>query len=301
MEMSSMMPLAARPAREQASRTQRFGVSSATTAAASRHPVEAAGGWGPFANAGPAVRLSPPAQTLIQRFKLAGPVPVRKKLLELAPEKYDANSAMSVAKEFTDWFSKKYKHRVVEHDFASNGEFLEAVDAMVREVDTFTDRHGYALEDAINTSKNPLIPIGYKGGNAAYKEDLLSKGLTSRGSTKPKEKQDLTDKMQLGTGEYITTEYAEAKDYAQKRALEGKTGITYRVFIDLRKVKDLPIMMKGASVREWWDFYKPGYDEEFDIVVAALSGKRDVIQYKVTPRAYHILTFEEIETVKPHQ
>ena len=234
-----------------------------------------------------------------QLYKLNGPFEIKKKLREVAPGEYDDSAAFSVAKELPSWYVKTRQARFADHDFENDGAFLAIVNEMVEAVDSFTDQQGYALEHLINTAQSTRVPIGYKGGNLAYAEKLVNEGLKDRGAPKdPGAKKNVTDEMQIGAGEYIATEIGPAREYAEQRTTEGKDGVVYRVYVDLEKVKQFPILLKGVSVREWWKFYNTGQDAMFDVIVAAISGEPNRIQFKVNPRAYHILSFEVIETHK---
>jgi hypothetical protein len=230
------------------------------------------------------------SQAAIQLYILKTPKELIAKMQELGMEK---DAAESLGKEFPNWFQKKKNKRIRDYDFPSDKDFQSNIQEFITNVDAFTDEQGYALENLINTSNSKEIFIGYNGGNAAYADAMEKEGLKSK-----EKASGLKSDMQLSHGHYVSTSLPEAENYAHQRVLEGKDGVVYEVFIDLTQVQGFPLMMKGASVTEWWKKFKIQYDDEYDIIVATLSGEPDIIQYKITPKSYHILKFKVRQIIK---
>lgn len=227
----------------------------------------------------------------IQAYKLLTPKAIREKLAEL--NAYIATENDSISKELPSWFGSNKGGRIRDHDFASNDEFLSVVREMITTVDSFTDEQGFALRDKINHSGNSKIFIGYNAGNAAYAEDMVKEGLKNKAVAS-----GLKADMQLSHGHYISPDIGVLDSYISERTSAGKDAVVYKVYIDLTKVVNFPILMKGASIKQWWSNYDTSFDDNYDIVVAALSGHTNIIQYKINPKSYHLLTFEVFQLHK---
>lgn len=225
---------------------------------------------------------------VVQAYKLVTPKNIKDKLLEL--KAYTETEADSISKEFPSWHGKNKIGRLRDHDFVSDSAFLGMIREMITTVDNFTDEQGFSLRDKINSSDSPKIFLGYNAGNAAYAADMEKNGLKSK-----KRDSGLKADMQLSHGHYISPSRSELDSYIAERTFSGKDAVVYKVYLDLRNAVNFPIMMKGASVMQWWSNYDTSFDDDYDIVVAALSGHTDIIQYKINPKSYHLVTFEVAE------
>ncbi len=228
------------------------------------------------------------SKDVIQAYKLSTPKAIRDKLTKL--EVYTETENDSLSKEFPSWFGANKEGRLRDYDFEDDQAFLGMIQEMVTTVDDFTDQQGFALRDQINQSLTSKIFIGYNAGNAAYADAMERDGLKTKAVAS-----GLKADMQLSHGHYISPSRSELDSYIAERTFAGKDAVVYKVYIDLRNVVNYPIMMKGASIKEWWSNYDTSFDDDYDIVVAALSGHTNIIQYKINPKSYHLVTFEVVE------
>jgi len=184
-----------------------------------------------------------------------------------------ASQKKSVAKEFPDWYAKKYRVSLRAKDFATLEDLKDAIDEMITEVDALTDREGQALTDRINSTQEDRLLIGYR-----------ARGENRPGAVAARPFGDsATMDSQIGQGLYVAQDIAVAQEYANQYVLQGMISVVEAVYLNVNMIRST-LLLKGISVTEWWKEYNPANDDAWDIVVSSISGKRDQVQYKVNPK-----------------
>jgi len=197
-----------------------------------------------------------------------------------------ASQKKSVAKEFPDWYAKKYRVSLRAKDFATLEDLKDAIDEMITEVDALTDREGQALTDRINSTQEDRLLIGYR-----------ARGENRPGAVAARPFGDsATMDSQIGQGLYVAQDIAVAQEYANQYVLQGMISVVEAVYLNVNMIRSI-LLLKGISVTEWWKEYNPANDDAWDIVVSSISGKRGQVQYKVNPKHKEsgLFVMEEVE------